>query len=162
MCAEWMVDVDEHYNSDIRYMQLAIEEAEAALARGDIPIGAVVVRSGSVIGRGSNRRSTGGMPFSHAEMFAIAEAMASVGSDRLDGCSLYSTLEPCVMCAGAIISARIAVIVYGAKDPRAGACGSLYDIPGDPRMPHRCRIRSGIMADRCASMIQLYFRSRRK
>lgn len=143
-------------------MREAIREAVAACERGEIPVGAVVVRGWDIIGRGRNGRLLGGMPFAHAEMEAISDAGEKIGRWRFDDCTIYVTLEPCPMCAGAIVQTRFARLVYGARDPKAGACGSLYDIPRDPRMPFRCEVTAGVLAGECAALLTDFFKSRRK
>lgn len=147
---------------DFFFMNEALQEARGALGRGEIPVGAIVVRGGEILGRGSNDRLRGSLPFAHAEMTALAEAGEALGTWRFDGCTLYVTLEPCPMCAGAIVQTRVARVVYGARDPRAGAAGSLYDILRDPRMAHRCDVKSGVRAQECAELLQKFFRNRRK
>jgi tRNA(adenine34) deaminase len=142
-------------------MDLAIEEAEVAANHGDVPIGAVVVRDGDVIGQGHNRREVDQDPTAHAEMLALRQAADAVGSWRLDGCSLYVTLEPCTMCAGALVLARIDTLVFGADDPKAGAVGALYDIPRDPRLNHQVTVVRGVAADRCGDLLRTFFQSRR-
>jgi tRNA(adenine34) deaminase len=124
-------------------MQEALAEADAAAAHSDVPIGAVVVRNGTVIGRGHNRREVDQDPTAHAEVLALRQAAATLGRWRLDGCTLYVTLEPCTMCAGALVLARIDRLVYGADDPKAGAVGALYDIPRDPRLNHLVEVCGG-------------------
>jgi len=144
---------------DENYMPQAITEAEKAFARGDVPVGAVLVKDGEIIGRGSNVKTID--PTSHAEVQAIRAAAGLIGSWNLSGCDLYVTLEPCVMCAGACVNARIRNIVFGAKDPKAGATGSLYNIPRDARLNHRCGVRGGVMEAACAELLLKYFRLRR-
>ena len=144
---------------DDNYMSLALAEAEGAFARGDVPVGAVLVRNGEIIGRGSNVKTTD--PTAHAEIQAIRAAAELIGSWNLSGCDLYVTLEPCAMCAGACVNARIRNIVFAAKDPKAGATGSLYDIPRDARLNHRCGVRGGVMETACAELLVKYFRLRR-
>ena len=141
------------------YMSQALAEAERAFARGDVPVGAVLVRDGEIIGRGANVKTTD--PTAHAEIQAIRAAAELLGNWNLSGCDLYVTLEPCAMCAGACINARIRNIVFGAKDPKAGASGSLYDIPRDVRLNHRCGVRGGVMEAVCAELLIKYFRLRR-
>ena len=146
---------------DIFFMKEAIREAESASAKGEIPVGAIVTKDGRIIGRGSNSRLIKLMPFAHAEMTALAEAGEELGSWRFDGCTLYVTLEPCPMCAGAIVQTRVSRVVFGAYDPRAGACGSLYNIVRDPRMTHRCRVAGGILESECKKLLQDFFRAKR-
>lgn len=147
---------------DERFMKAALKEARAALECGEIPIGAVVVRGNEIIGRGHNDRYGHDMPFTHAEMFAIAEAMRVLGTDRLDGCTIYSTLEPCVMCAGAIMACRISALVYAVRDPRSGACGSLYDVTRDPRLRHKCKVTENVLRDEALCLIQDFYISKRR
>jgi tRNA(adenine34) deaminase len=140
-------------------MSLALAEAEGAFSRGDVPVGAVLVKDGEVLGRGANVKTTD--PTAHAEIQAMRMAAERIGSWNLSGCDLYVTLEPCAMCAGACVNARIRTIVFGAKDPKAGAVGSLYNIPRDARLNHRCSVRGGVMEARCAGLLIKYFRLRR-
>ncbi len=143
-------------------MNEALREAREAFEKNEIPVGAIVVRDGEIVGRGSNDRLRSSLPFAHAEMVALAEAGKTLGTWRFDGCALYVTLEPCPMCAGAIIQTRVSRVVFGARDPRAGAAGSLYDILRDPRMAHRCQVKEGVLAQECAALLQKFFRARRK
>ncbi|MEG1799104.1 MAG: tRNA adenosine(34) deaminase TadA [Synergistaceae bacterium] len=147
---------------DVYFMSEALKEAEKAAECGDVPVGAVVVRGEEIIGRGYNRRSAEGSPFSHAEMVAMESAAKSIGSWRFDGCSLYVTLEPCVMCSGAIVQCRMGRVVFGAYDPKAGGSGSLYDILRDPRMYHRCVVDAGVLKHECADILFRFFEKRRK
>lgn len=140
----------------------AIHEAEIAMANGEIPVGAVVVRDGKIIGRGRNDRRNGMSPLAHAEIAAIEDAGKTIGAWRFDGCSIFVTLEPCPMCAGAISETRFARVVFGARDPRRGACGSLYSIPNDPRLPHRCNVIAGVLEAECAKLLRDFFAQRRK
>ncbi len=143
-------------------MQAALDEARAALAHDDVPIGAVVVdERGVVIGRGHNRREVDRDPTAHAEVLAIREAAAARGSWRLDGCRLFVTLEPCTMCAGALVLARLDEVVFGADDPKAGAVGALYDIPRDPRLNHQLTVTRGVRATECGQLLKDFFRARR-
>lgn len=148
---------------DVERMRLAIDEARAALAHEDVPVGAVLFdASGHVIGRGRNRREERGDPVAHAEVEAIREAARERGLWRLDDTVLYVTLEPCAMCAGALVNARVAGLVYGARDPRAGAVESLYSICTDPRLNHRLWVRGGVLEDECARLLRDFFRGRRR
>ncbi len=142
-------------------MQAALAEAQAAYAEGEVPVGAVVVLNDHVIGRGHNQRETLSDPTAHAEMLALTAAASHVGDWHLDDCTLYVTLEPCTMCAGAIVLARIRRLVYGATDPKAGACESLFAIPTDPRLNHRVDIGTPILAGECARPLQQFFREQR-
>ena len=146
---------------DLDFMREALFEAEKSLALGEIPIGAVVVCNGEIIGRGGNMRANNRSPFMHAEMSAMAAAARMLNSWRFDSCTIYVTLEPCVMCAGAIVQCRMKKIVFGAFDPKAGGVGSLYDIPRDPRMYHRCKVVSGILAEECSAILRKFFDNRR-
>jgi len=148
-------------NPDERYMRAAIREAIAARDAGEVPVGAVVVREDRIIGRGFNQRETLNDPTAHAEMIALTAASAAAGTWRLDDCTLYVTLEPCTMCAGAIVLARIMRLVYGATDPKAGACTSLYSIPTDDRLNHRVELVDGVMAEDCAALLRLFFAEQR-
>jgi tRNA(adenine34) deaminase len=143
-------------------MGLALAEAALALEHGDVPVGAIVVdASGAVIGRGHNRREVDADPLGHAELAALREAAAHVGGWRLDGCTLVVTLEPCTMCAGALVQARIATLVYGADDARAGAVVSLFDAVRDPRLNHTPRVVRGVRAEECAALLREFFAQRR-
>jgi tRNA(adenine34) deaminase len=146
---------------DRGFMQQALVEAETAARLGEVPIGAVVVRGGEVIGRGYNLRETSNDPTTHAEMVAIREAAAALGSWRLTDCMLYVTLEPCVMCMGAIILARIPRLVYGCRDPRVGAVGSIYDFSRDDRFNHRVEVTEGVLADECSELLSGFFQTLR-
>lgn len=144
------------------YMQLALDEARQALAENEVPVGAVIVRSGQVIAQAHNQREQLQDPTAHAEMIAITQAAAACRSWRLEDCTLYVTLEPCPMCAGAILQARIPVVVYGAADPKAGAVDSLYRLLEDDRLNHRCVVFSGVLAPQCAQLLQQFFQQQRK
>ena len=144
------------------FMRRAIAEANAALAEEEVPIGAVVVREGRIVGSAHNQREQLRDPTAHAEMIAITQAAASVGDWRLTDCSLYVTLEPCPMCAGAILLARIPVVVYGAADPKAGAVDSLYQLLNDERLNHRVHTQGGILGHECGGMLTEFFRQQRR
>jgi tRNA(adenine34) deaminase len=144
-----------------RFMEAALAEARAAASEGEVPVGAVVVYEGRIVGRGRNRTETAQDPTAHAEILAIGAAAQSLKSWRLDGCVLYATLEPCHMCAGAIVLARIDRLVYGARDPKAGACGSLAMVPQDLRLNHRAEVVPGVLAEECGALLETFFRSRR-
>lgn len=146
---------------DERFMREALKEARAADDADEVPVGAVVVRDGRVIGRGHNQRQQLADPTAHAEMIAITAAAACVRDWRLSGCTLYVTLEPCAMCAGAIVLARIDRLVLGADDPKAGACGSLYTLTTDPRSNHQVAVTRGVLEDECSLMLQEFFRRQR-
>jgi tRNA(adenine34) deaminase len=146
---------------DLVHLNAAIAEARAAEAAGEVPVGAVVVHRGEVIGRGQNRVIRDADPTAHGEMVAIRAAGQSLGNYRLEGCTLYVTLEPCAMCAGAILHARIARLVYAAADPKAGACGSVLEVMNHPRLNHRVEVDSGLLAEQCGAMLTEFFRARR-
>jgi tRNA(adenine34) deaminase len=144
------------------WMRLALDEARQAPASGDVPVGAVVVDAdGAVLGRGRNAREAVADPTAHAEIVALREAAARLGSWRLDGCTLVVTLEPCTMCAGALVLARVARLVYGAVDEKAGAVGSLWDVVRDRRLNHRPEVVAGVLADEAAEELRSFFRSHR-
>ena len=151
---------------DRRWMRLAMKEAERAFDAGEVPVGAVVVRAlpsggGEVVGRGRNSVEALSDVTAHAEMLALTAAMNATGDKFLTGCTLYVTLEPCPMCAGAAVLARVPRVVYGAMDEKAGAMGTLYQIGRDARLNHRCEIVAGVMADESAEMLRAFFASRR-
>lgn len=147
---------------DERYMRFALKEAEAAMSIGEVPVGAVIVKGGRVIARGHNQREMLKDPTAHAEMIAITQAAGALESWRLLDCTLYVTLEPCAMCAGAIVLARIPRLVFGAVDPRAGACGTLMNIVQDQRLNHRVEIASAVLGGDCGSILKDFFRARRE
>lgn len=138
-------------------MELALAEARKAEVLGEVPIGAVIVREGEVVGRGYNRRETDGDPLGHAEILAIREAARRVGGWRLTGCSIYVTLEPCAMCAGALVASRIERLVYGARDPKAGYCGSLGNLVQDVRLNHRLEVVGGVLERECGDLLRDFF-----
>lgn len=144
------------------YMRAAIEEAKKAAAIGEVPIGAVIVRDGEIVGRGYNLRETRKDPTLHAEMIAIRDASAKLGGWRLIGCTLYVTLEPCPMCAGAIVQSRIEQVVYGAVDPKAGCAGTLMNLLEEPRFNHQVPVVEGVLADECGQLLKDFFRGLRK
>ncbi len=146
---------------DEYFMRLALREAERALEHDDVPVGAVVVHGGELIGAGHNERELRQDPTAHAEMIAIREAAAHLGSWRLLEPVLYVTLEPCAQCAGAIVLGRVPRVVYGTPDPKAGAAGSVLDILGEPRLNHRPSVVGGVLAADCAALLVEFFRSRR-
>lgn len=148
-------------DQDIIFMQDAIVEAEAAHALGEVPIGAVVVFEGEIIGRGHNLRETSNDPTTHAEMVAIRQAAEKIGHWRLLETTLYVTLEPCVMCMGAIILARIPQLVYACRDPRAGAVGSIYDFAQDERFNHKVEVTEGVLGAECSQLLSGFFKELR-
>ena len=144
-----------------RWLALALEEARTAAAYGDVPVGAVIVHDGTVIGRGQNRVERWRDPTAHAEILAIREACSVAGYERLTGAALYVTLEPCAMCAGAIVLARLKNLVFGAADPKTGACGSLRNIVQDTRLNHQAQVTGGVLADACSDLLKDFFRAKR-
>jgi len=151
----------DQWQVDERMMRQALAEAKLALEVDEVPVGAVVVHEGKIIGRGHNQREQLQDPTAHAEMIALTAVASAVGSWRLEGCTLYVTLEPCTMCAGAIVLARIERLVYGADDPKAGACGSLYNLVQEERLNHWVPIERGILADECGQLLSDFFAKKR-
>ena len=149
-------------NIDIRYMKEAIKEAKKAELIDEVPIGCVIVKDGKIIARAHNMRETKQNPIGHAEILAIEKASKKLKSWRLDGCELFITLEPCIMCSGAIIQSRIKTICYGAKDPKGGALGSSINVMDANNINHHPEIRSGIMEEECSSLLTNYFKNKRK
>ncbi len=147
--------------SDEQYMDLALAEALKAESAGEVPVGAIVVADGAVVGRGFNQPISTNDPTAHAEVVALREAARTIGNYRLSTVTMYCTVEPCVMCAGAMIHARIARLVFGVPDPKAGAAGSIYNVLTDPRLNHRVEVLSGIRQSECASLLQDFFARRR-
>lgn len=143
------------------YMKMALELAEQAYAAGEVPVGAVIVCDGRVVGAAYNQREQLHDPTAHAEMIAITQAAESLANWRLQACSLYVTLEPCPMCAGAALNARIPQVIYGATDPKAGAVGSVFKLLSDARLNHRAEVIQGIMQDQCGEILSRFFRKRR-
>ena len=143
-------------------MAEALAEARRAADEGEVPIGSVVVFDGRIVGRGRNARERLNDPTAHAEILALQEAARSLGRWRLTGATIYATLEPCPMCAGALVNARIDRLVYAVPDPKAGAAGTLFQIPTDPRLNHRVEITTGVLAQECGDLLTEFFRSRRK
>lgn len=152
---------DESDESDIHFMRLALAEASRAEAAGEVPVGAVVVSDGTVVGVGFNHPIGAHDPTAHAEIGALREAGARLGNYRLAGCDLYVTLEPCAMCAGAIQHARIRRLVWGAPDPKTGACGSVVDLFAEPRLNHHASVTGGVLAAESAATLQSFFAARR-
>jgi len=146
---------------DIGMMQLALGQAHEALSLGEVPVGAVVVNRGRVIAQAFNLKETLKDPTAHAERLALTLAGRALSSWRLEGCTLYVTLEPCLMCAGAIVQSRLERVVYGAHDAKAGACRSLYRLIDDPRLNHRVKVRAGLLSDECGTLLTRFFRGRR-
>jgi tRNA(adenine34) deaminase len=152
---------DRLHEHDAYFMRLALREAQRALAHDDVPIGAVLVREDEVLAAAHNERELRADPTAHAEILALREAARALGSWRLLDCSLYVTLEPCAMCAGAIVLARVPRVVFGATDPKAGACGSVLDVLSEPRLNHRPELVSGLLAPDCGQLLSRFFASRR-
>jgi tRNA(adenine34) deaminase len=146
---------------DEYFMRLALREAERALEHDDIPVGSVVVRDGEVIGSGHNEREIRADPTAHAEVIALRDAARTLGSWRVLDSVLYVTLEPCAMCAGAMVLARIPRVVFGTTDPKAGAAGSVLNVLAEPRLNHRPQVESGLLAEECADLLRAFFASRR-
>ena len=142
---------------DVEAMRLALAEAEVALAHGDVPIGAVALVGGEIVARRHNERELTGDPTAHAELLALRDAATSLGRWRLDDVTLVVTLEPCAMCAGALVNARVARVVFGAADPKAGAVGSLYNLCVDPRLNHEVEVQHGVLAEESAALLQILF-----
>jgi tRNA(adenine34) deaminase len=147
--------------SDLDAMQEALAEARKASAAGEVPIGAVIVCRGEMIARGQNSVIRTSDPTAHAEIVALRQAARTFGNYRLNGCTLYVTLEPCVMCAGAMVHARLDRLVYAATDPKAGACGSVLSIINHPQLNHQMKLEQGVLADQCAELLRSFFRDRR-
>ncbi len=146
----------------ISAMTRALDEARRASDHDDVPVGAVVLRDGDVIASRHNERELRADPIAHAEILALRDAARTLGRWRLDDCTLVVTLEPCVMCAGAIVNARVGSLVFGASDPKAGAVGSLYDVPGDARLNHRPPVTRGVLAAECGDLLRQFFAARRR
>ena len=144
------------------YMRQALELARQAMAEGEVPVGCVIVRDGAVVGRGRNRRETAQTALGHAELEAIGEACRTLGGWRLWQCTLYVTLEPCIMCAGLMHQSRIARCVFGAPDPKAGAVGTLYQVNADERLNHTFEVTPGVLADECSALLKDFFANKRK
>lgn len=147
--------------TDDDYMKMALEEAQKALEKDEVPVGAVVLLEGRIIGRGHNMPITTHDPSAHAEILALRRAAAATGNYRLTGASLYVTLEPCIMCAGAIIQSRLARVIFGARDPKCGAAASLYEVLTDNRLNHQVAVTEGILKEECGEIISRFFRKKR-
>ena len=144
------------------FMQIALDLAQQAAAAGEVPVGAIVVKDGVIIGRGSNAPITTHDPTAHAEIRAMRDAAQHLGNYRLVDCTLYVTLEPCAMCSGAIQHARIAKLIYGASDPKTGACGSVINLMAEPKLNHHTKISGGVLAEQCGALLSSFFSVRRK
>jgi tRNA(adenine34) deaminase len=154
---------DPRHPFHVEHMTAALDEAAIAADEDEVPVGCVIVSTRrGIVGRGHNQREALKDPTAHAEMIAITQAAQSLGSWRLEHCILYVTLEPCPMCAGAIVLARLPMVVYGAGDPKAGACDSLFRITNDPRLNHRAQVVSGVLGDRCSEVLSQFFVAKRK
>ena len=149
-------------DDSVRWMAEALALARAAQARGEVPVGAVVVRDGVIVGRGGNAPITDNDPTAHAEIAALREAARTLGNYRLPGCDLYVTIEPCAMCAGAIMHARIRRLVFGARDPKTGACGSVVDLFAERGLNHHTMVTPGVAAESCAMLLSAFFAARRQ
>lgn len=154
---------DPRHPFHVHHMEMALEEAATAADEDEVPVGAAIVSldRGEVVARAHNQREQLSDPTAHAEMIAVTQAAAALKSWRLENCVLYATLEPCPMCAGALVQARVPVVVYGCADPKAGACHTLYQITSDPRLNHRCQVIGGVLADRCAAVLTQFFAAKR-
>lgn len=148
--------------ADAAWMQRALEQAELAAAAGEVPVGALVIKDGEIIGQGHNRNLLDNDPTAHAEIVALRQAAARLGNHRLIGCTMVATIEPCSMCAGALIHARIARLVYGAADPKAGAAGSTLQVINHPGLNHRMEVTAGVLAGKCSEVLQKFFRQKRQ
>jgi tRNA(adenine34) deaminase len=147
--------------SDEFWMEEALRAAQRALEAGEVPVGAVVVHAGEIVGRGWNHNLTDSDPTAHAEIVALREAGANLSNHRLEDCELFATIEPCAMCAGALVHARLKRLVYGAEDPKAGAVHSVMQVLNHPKLNHRMEVRAGVLAGRSAELLQTFFRNRR-
>ena len=150
------------FDVDAMRMRLALGQAREAAEAGDVPVGAVIYHDGELIAKARNQREELQDPTAHAEIVAITQAANALGSWRLEDCEMYVTLEPCSMCAGAIVLARLPRLVYGAADPKAGACGSALDVLGCPKLNHRVNVRTGVLAEECGEVLTSFFRARRR
>ncbi|HXA85731.1 MAG TPA: tRNA adenosine(34) deaminase TadA [Candidatus Dormibacteraeota bacterium] len=153
---------DMQSGEDASWMELALEQARLAAAAGEAPVGALVIKAGEIIGRGHNRNLLDNDPTAHAEIVALRQAAARVGNHRLVGCVMVATIEPCSMCAGALIHARIGRLVYGASDPKAGAAGSTLQVINHPSLNHRMEVTAGVLAGKCSEILQDFFRQKRQ
>ena len=158
-----MRDVDfAEFDADSLFMMRALQLADQAASEDEVPVGAVVVHGNRIIGSGYNQREALNDPTAHAEMIAITQAAATLASWRLEDCTLFVTLEPCPMCAGAIVQARVPRVVYGARDPKAGAVDSLFRLLDDPRLNHRASVTGGVLADQCGMLLSEFFAAKRR
>jgi tRNA(adenine34) deaminase len=162
-----MAETQEHTaelrsRDDAAWMEQALEQARLAAAAGEVPVGALVIKDGEIIGRGHNRNLLENDPTAHAEIVALRQAAAHLGNHRLAGCVMFATIEPCSMCAGALVHARIVRLVYGASDPKAGAAGSVLQVINHPRLNHKMEVTSGVLIDKCSEILQDFFRRKRE
>ena len=148
--------------NDAGWMRLALEQARLALQAGEVPVGAIIIKDGEVVGSGFNRNLLDKDPTAHAEVVALRQAAARLENHRLPGCTLICTIEPCAMCAGAMIHARISRLVYGAADPKAGAAGSVLEIANHPRLNHRLEVTPGVLAEQCSELLRNFFAEKRR
>jgi tRNA(adenine34) deaminase len=149
-------------NNDAAWMQLALEQAKLALAAGEVPVGAVIMKDGQLVGSGFNRNLMDHDPTAHAEIIALRQAAACLGNHRLPGCTLVCTIEPCCMCAGAMVHARISRLIYGAADPKAGAAGSMLEVTNHPQLNHQIEVTPGVLAEQCSELLKAFFVEKRK
>ena len=147
--------------NDEYYMSAALHEAKKALKKNEVPVGAVVVLNGKIVSKGYNENISKSDPCAHAEITAIRLASKKLENYRLPGCKLYVTLEPCVMCAGAMVHSRIEKVIYGATDPKTGACGSVYDITGNKKLNHKVKVKGGVLQNECSSLLKAFFKNKR-
>jgi tRNA(adenine34) deaminase len=148
--------------ADTGFMELALAQARAAAEAGEVPVGAVIVKDGEVVAEGQNRNLRDHDPTAHAEIVALRQAASRLGNHRLGGCVMFATIEPCAMCAGAMVHARLARLVYGASDPKAGAAGSVLEVLNHPLLNHRMEVTSGVLGERCSEILREFFQSRRR
>jgi tRNA(adenine34) deaminase len=153
---------DMHSGEDAAWMELALDQARLAAAAGEVPVGALVIKDGEIIGCGHNRNLLDNDPTAHAEIVALRQAAARLVNHRLVGCTMVATIEPCSMCAGALIHARIARLVYGARDPKAGAAGSTVQVINHPSLNHQMEVTAGVLAGKCSEILQKFFRQKRQ
>ena len=149
-------------SDDSAWMEQALQQARISARAGEVPVGALVIKDGKILGAGHNRNLLDHDPTAHAEIVALRQAAATLGNHRLAGCEMFVTIEPCAMCAGAMVHARIARLVYGARDPKAGAAGSVLEVLNHPRLNHQMKVTPGVLADKCSEVLQEFFRERRK
>ena len=161
MADKQKTSADMHSGEDAAWMELALDQAELAAAAGEVPVGALVIKDGEILGRGHNRNLLDNDPTAHAEIVALRQAAARMGNHRLVGCTMVATIEPCSMCAGALMHARVARLTYAAADPKAGAAGSVLNVTNHPELNHMMEISSGLLAEESADLLRTFFRQRR-